>query len=157
MDQITEENFQKIKQEIAVFFQKTGFGPEIEIRTENPRDLTVPVNLTMETPQMLIGERGQSLAEIQRLLKIVLTKKIGQLFYIDLDINDYKKNKLKYLKELAKTAADEVSLLKTEKRLEPMTAYERRIIHLELVSRKDVVSESFGQEPDRRIVISPRP
>jgi spoIIIJ-associated protein len=89
-------------------------------------------------------------------LKIILKRKITtEPFFIDLDISDYKKKKNEYLKELARNTADEVSLSKKEKILPSMSAYERRIIHLELAGRSDVKTESLGQEPDRRIVVRP--
>ena len=72
-----------------------------------------------------------------------------------MDVNDYKKKKVEYLIELAHSVADEVSLTKKEKVLDSMQAYERRIIHLELADRSDVVTESIGQEPERRIVVRP--
>ncbi|PIR71473.1 MAG: hypothetical protein COU43_02475 [Candidatus Nealsonbacteria bacterium CG10_big_fil_rev_8_21_14_0_10_37_25] len=78
-------------------------------------------------------------------------------FFIDLDINGYKKKKLDYLKELARSLADEVALTKKEKNLPPMAAYERRIIHLELAGRSDVTTESIGEEPERRVVVRPYP
>ena len=92
---------------------------------------------------------------------MILRKKIaplggeGNQFYIDLDIQNYKKKKAEYLKELARSLADEVSLTKKEKNLDPMPAYERRIIHLELAERKDISTESIGEEPERKIVIRP--
>ncbi len=66
-----------------------------------------------------------------------------------------KRKKYEYLRELAKSVADEVALTKKEKQLAPMPAHERRIIHLELVGRTDIISESIGQEPERKIVIKP--
>jgi len=50
-----------------------------------------------------------------------------------------------------------VALTKKEKSLAPMPAYERRIIHLELAGRQDVITESIGQEPERRVMIKLRP
>jgi spoIIIJ-associated protein len=88
---------------------------------------------------------------------LALKKKITEEFYIDLDVNDYKKKKIEYLKEMAKSGADEVSLTKIEKQLAPMPAYERRIVHLELLNRNDVIGESIGEDPSRRIVIKPKP
>ena len=105
----------------------------------------------------MIGEGGQTLAEVQRLLKRVLQRKItSDLLYVDLDVNNYKKKKIEYLKEMAKSSADEVALTKKEKDLLPMSAYDRRIIHMELASRPDIVVESIGQEPERRIIIKAR-
>ena len=149
-----QSNLEKIKKVAEEFFEKTGLTIEVEIK--NPEDLTIPVNLTMEEPQIFIGERGQTLAEIQRLLKLVLRKKIEEPFYVNLDINDYKKKKIEYLKEMAKSVADEVALTKEEKYLPVMAAYARRIIHVELASRGDITTESIGEEPERKVVIKPR-
>lgn len=150
-------DLKEIKEIIEDFFKKMGFEIEITLFTE--KEKTISVNLKVKDPQLLIGEKGQTLFEIQHLLKIILKRKIqpNEEFYLDLDINDYKKKKNEYLKELARSLADEVSLTKKEKILSPMPAYERRIIHLELASRTDVVTESIGQEPERRIVIKPYP
>ena len=152
---MTQPNLKEIKTTIEEFFKKMDF--EVEVEVKKPREATVSIDLKMDEPQILIGERGQTLAEIQRLLKIILRKKIisEEPFYIDLDINDYKKKKAEYLKETAKNAADEVSLTKKENQLPPMPAYERRIIHMELASRDDVATESVGWGPERRVVIKP--
>jgi spoIIIJ-associated protein len=149
---LDKENLEKIVKE---FFQKMTIDGEIKILP--PKDETLSIHLKVENPQILIGEKGQTLFEIQHLLKAILKRKINENFYIDLDINDYKKKKIEYLKDLARSVADEVSLTKKEKILSPMPAYERRIIHLEIASRKDVTSESIGQEPERRVVIKPYP
>jgi spoIIIJ-associated protein len=61
------------------------------------------------------------------------------------------------LKEMARSATEEVVLTKKEKILPPMPAYERRIIHLELADNSNITTESVGQEPERRIVIRPCP
>ena len=152
---VSQSNLEEIKKTIEEFFQKTTFEVEIEFLPQ--KELTLPINLKTEEPQILIGEGGQTLAEIQHLLKVILKRKITEPFFIDLDINGYKKKKLDYLKELARSLADEVALTKKEKNLPPMAAYERRIIHLELAGRSDVTTESIGQEPERRIVVRPYP
>ena len=152
-----QTDLEKIKETIKDFFGK--MGPDIEVEIKNPRDSTIPVDLKMDDPQIFIGEGGQTLIEIQHLLKAILRRKINAEgpFYIDLDINDYKKKKIEYLKEVARTVADEVALTKKEKQLPAMPAYERRIIHLELALRGDVTTESIGREPERQVVIRPHP
>jgi len=152
---MNSENLEKIQKIVKEFFQKMTIEGEIEILP--PKDETLIINLKIEDPQILIGEKGQTLFEIQHLLKAILRREILENFYIDLDINDYKKKKIEYLKELARSIADEVSLTKKERVLSPMPAYERRIIHLEIAGRKDVTTESIGQEPERRVVIRPYP
>ncbi len=154
---MTQINLEKIKEVSKAFFAKADFEAEIEITSS--QDSTVSINLKMDEPQILIGERGQTLAETQHLLRAILRKQVAAdgPFYINLDINDYKKKKAEYLKEMAKEAADEVVLTKKEKHLPPMPAFERRVVHLALASRGDVVTESVGLEPERHIVIRSYP
>jgi spoIIIJ-associated protein len=149
-----EEFIEKVKKEISEFFSKMGFDVEIKISKE---DKTLKVAVQAKEFQELIGEKGRVLNEIQHLLNAILKKKIREEFFIDLDVGGYKEKKIKYLKELAKSVADEVALTKRERILEPMSPFERRIIHLELASRPDVVTESIGKEPKRRVVIKPYP
>jgi spoIIIJ-associated protein len=148
-------NLKEIKKITKEFFNKTTFDVEIEFFPQ--KDLTIPIDLKTEDPQILIGEKGQTLLDIQHLLKSILKRKIQEEFYIDLDISGYKKKKTEYLKELAKTTADEVSLMKKERALPFMSAYERRIIHMELAGRDDIVTESIGREPQRKVIIKPYP
>jgi spoIIIJ-associated protein len=149
---LDKKDLEKIKKEIEKFFEKMNFGVEIEMR-ENEENIVL-VDLRTEEPQILIGKDGQTLMDIQHLLKRILRKNLEQVF-IDFDINEYKKKKREYLKELAQSSADEVALTKKEKTLNPMSSYERRIIHIELSGRNDVETESIGEEMERRVVIKP--
>ncbi|XOB42756.1 MAG: protein jag [Candidatus Nealsonbacteria bacterium] len=152
---LNQTDLEIIKQITKEFFKKTSFDVEIEFLSQ--QELIIPINLRTDEPKILIGERGQTLGEIQRLLKAILRRRINQDFYIDLDINGYKKRKVEYLKELAKSIADEVSLMKEEKVLPSMPDYERRIIHLELSEREGIATDSVGRDPDRKVIIRPCP
>ncbi len=144
----------KIKKIVEEFFGKMTFEAEIEVG--EIKENTLPLDLKTEEPQILIGEQGRTLNEIQKILGKILRKKLGEQIFLDLDINQYKKNKMVYLKETAQSAANEVALSKEEKTLPPMSSYERRIVHLELSQREDIATESIGEEPERRVVIKPR-
>lgn len=148
-------DLETIRQITKEFFQKTNFDVDIEFLSQ--KDLIIPINLKTDEPKILIGEKGQTLVEIQRLLKAISRRRIDREFYIDLDINDYKKKKIEYLKELAKSIADDVVLLKQEKELPSMSAYERRVIHMELAGRENIMTDSVGREPERKVVIRPHP
>ncbi|MDO8264759.1 MAG: R3H domain-containing nucleic acid-binding protein [Candidatus Parcubacteria bacterium] len=151
---MSHEDVKKIRETVQEFFSKMSF--DVTVKVEKPEDLTVPVSLETEDPQILIGENGQTLLEIQRLLKGILRKRITDPFFLNIDINDYKKKKTEYLKEMANTIADEVSLLKQDKELPPMPAHERRVVHMALAERPDIISESFGTDPDRKIIVKPK-
>lgn len=158
---ISQKDLEKAKKITEEFFRKMTIQAEIKVKAQ--KEQTFSIDLETENPQILIGEGGRTLAEIQHLLRLILRKKLfsskenDKIFFVDLDIVDYKKKKYQHLKELARSIADEVSLSKKEKILPPMSAAERRIVHLELADRSDVVTESLGQEPERKIVIRPRP
>lgn len=116
----------------------------------------VDVDIKLEEPQFLIGQEGRTLNEFQHILRIFLNKRLQKSFYVNLDINDYKKKKTEYLINLAKELADQVSLTKEKKVLSPMPAYERKIIHTALAERQDVSTESQGESFKRFIIINPR-
>jgi len=158
---LDQNDIQKIKEIVSTFLNKATINfISIDIilsesdNKNNPelRD-SINLNIKLSEPQILIGERGQTLFETQRLLKIILNKKLQKSFYLNLDINDYKNKKVEYLKEMAKNLADEVVLTKQDKVLIPMSPYERRIIHTELSQRQDVVTESCGDGLNRHIII----
>ena len=148
---LSKEDIQTIEKETKQFFEKLGMDGEVKV--EGGDESTVSVEVTVAEPSMFIGEGGQTLFEIQHILKSIVRRKISEPLYLFLDINDYRKNKEDYLRELARTTADEVALLKKEKELPAMPAAERRIIHMELAERGDVISESVGEGLERRVVV----
>ena len=152
---LTKQDLTKIKEIVQEFFEKMTIP--VEFKVELLKEQTLAISIEMENPQILIGEGGQTLLEVQRLLKIILRRKIDKAFYLDLDINSYKKKKIEYLKQLAHSIADDVALNKKEEVLPSMLAYERRIVHLELADRENIATESVGQEPERRVVVRPYP
>jgi len=155
---LEQKEIEKVKETIQEFFGKMTIEVSsigVSLSSAEEKDV-VDLDVKIDEPQILIGQGGQTLFEIQRILRTILNKKLQNVFYFNLDINDYKKNKIEYLKDMAKSLAGQVSLTKEEKALLPMSAYERRIIHAELSQRADVITESQGEGFDRHIVIKPR-
>ena len=143
-----------IKKIIKEFFEKITLEEEPE--NIKIKDGVVSFEIKTEIPEILIGQRGQILIDIQHLLSRIISKKIDEKIFIDFDINQYKKKKTDYLEGLAKNIADEVALTKKEMPLPFMNSFERKIVHLAIGGREDVVAESQGEEPERRIVIKPK-
>jgi spoIIIJ-associated protein len=153
---INQEEIENIKEIIKEFFLKAGFIVEVEgscISRDNEDVLEIEVK-TSEA-QNLIGKQGLVLADIQLLLRKVIKKKTDKEFYLSLDIDGYKKNKESYLRNVAESVADEVSRTKREKELPYTSSFDRRVVHMELADRKDVITESIGEGEERRIVIKP--
>ena len=101
----------------------------------------------------LIGYKGKTIESLQSLLNAMLQREDEEYAKIFVEINGYKKQKEEKLKKLANKMADNVIRFRKSIRLEPMSAYERLIIHTELAKRNDVETESYGEEPRRRVVI----
>ncbi len=149
---ISPTELEEIRKTIKDFFQRTGLDLEVEIHSLDEEVL--PIKIKTKEPKILIGHSGQTLFDIQHLLNIISRRKTTAVdFHVDLDINDYKEKKIEYLREMARSLADEVMLTRKEKELAPMPAYERRIIHIELSKREGVETESLGEGLERRIVI----
>ncbi len=134
-------------------------SPQVRAKEEG----TLAITVTLEDPKALIGERGQTLFEIQHLLRSMMRKQLQgdpssntDLPHIFLDINDYRKSKEEYLCQTARQAADEAVLLNKPRELPSMSAAERRVVHMELSKRTDVISESVGEGTERRVVIKPK-
>jgi len=149
-----QKQIKKIEKQTTEFFDKAGF-PLLALDVSE-KEKVIKINIRVEEPKLLIGERGNRLMEVQRILKLLILKDVQEPFFIDLDINDYKDKKNEALRELAKEIANDVSLSRKKRILEPMTPYERRIIHLELDKREDIITESTGEEPHRKIIVSPK-
>lgn len=150
----TPNNYKdRIKTEVERFFGIMTFKID-KIEVINKEDIFI-ILIKIEDAKILIGERGQTLLEIQYILRLLIRKNIQSDIFIELDINNYKEKKKESLNEIAKDIADEVSFYKKEKVLPPMNPYERRIIHIALKDRVGIETESIGEGLDRKIVIKP--
>lgn len=143
----------KIPEEIVkTFFEKMGCPASAEISL---KEGVLNINLKSEEARLLIGQSGQTLADLQHLLAKIIKKASKEEIFLDLDVEDYKKRKIDYLKDIARAAADEAASSKKEKLLPPLSAFDRRIVHMELAGRADIKTESTGENPERRIAIKP--
>lgn len=155
---------QKIEDIIKEFFDKMTIDIDninIEVvsnknnadeKNKGNREI-IKADIKLKDPQILIGQNGQTLYEIYSVLRIILNKKMQKLFYLNLDINDYKKRKEDHIKSLARDFANEVLFTKKEKILPPMAPFERRIIHEELSKIPEISTESQGEGLNRRVII----
>jgi len=146
-------NEDKTKEIIKTFFEKAGFEMDLSVIFEGE---TIKIKAAVDDPKALIGQNGQTLADIQHLLRAILNHELAERMYVDFDINSYKEKKIAYIKESAREWADDVALNRKEKSLNPMPAFERRIIHLELSGRDDIETESAGEGQSRYIIIKPK-
>lgn len=105
---------------------------------------------------ILIGRRGQTLACLQYIVRLIVANKTQSWLPIVIDVEGYKQRRHEALQALAWRMAEQVKAKGTPFSLEPMSAYERRIIHLALVDHPDVTTESVGEGEARKVVILPK-
>lgn len=149
-EDLTKETTKKL-------LEKMGFKEAVvEIKKqENP--LSFIASVKVDDPSQLIGQSGSNLNDLQRILRLLVTKKDPEAPIFLLDINGYREKRERFLKELSHEIAEQVIKTKKSVMLQPMSSYERRIVHLELAGRQDIVTESVGEEPERKVIIRPYP
>ena len=141
----------KLDKFLAEFVEKLNNGTKYEIEIKE-RCLYITIN--GDNVGNLIGYRGEALYALESILKVMANQKSENRVIVRLDIEGYKEKRLKTLQELAGKKAKIVEKTGKMITLEPMKAYERKIIHSFLQDNPNVETRSIGQEPKRRIVIS---
>ena len=152
---LSNEEQEKAKGDLEVFLEefiknlpeKTKFDIE---KSEN----YINVSLNGDDLGYLIGYRGETLYALQNILSTIAGKDIQNKVRVILDVQGYKEKREKTLEELAEKVAKTVVRTKKSVKLEPMKAYERKIIHSKLQQHPRVETTSVGEEPYRRIIVS---
>lgn len=125
-----------------------GYETTVTVTGEDP----VQLEVTADDAGALIGHRGEVLRSIQHLLRLILMKE-GRDENVLVDIEGYRHQQQQNLVEQALKRADEVAGTGRLSVLSPMSSYERRLVHVALAERKDVVTESLGEGANRRVMI----
>src|SRR5699024_321315 len=123
--------------------------------TTTVNDNHVTFEVSGDKIALLIGKRGQTLNALQYLVQLALNKDGKQFYRVTLDAEGYRNRRKQTLETLAVKMADKAKRINKKVALEPMPAYERKIIHTVLQDRSDVSTYSNGVEPHRNIVIKP--
>ncbi len=148
------------KAQIAQDFAQKIFdfmGSEVKISSETTVD-RIRISASLDEAGFLIGRDGENLKALQHILILMTAKKTGETltpFNFVFDINNYQKEKEDYLIALAKNSAHMVAETKKPMELPPMSAWERKIVHLTIEQIGGVRSESVGEEEERRVVVRP--
>jgi len=117
---------------------------------------TLGVNVLGHDLGMLIGRRGDHLAQLQYLVNLLVNRRLGRWVRVTIDIEGYKRRREESLIGLAERVARQVARSGRAIQLEPMPANERRIIHIALRNDPEVQTESSGEGEMRRVAIQPR-
>ena len=102
----------------------------------------------------LVGENGKVLEALQELTRLAVYRETGERSRLMLDVSNYRANRKTELEEVGRKAVDEVKASGESVRLDPMTPFERKVVH-DVVAAAGLSSESEGEEPNRHVVVLP--
>jgi len=174
MTTFVEQNKERMIETIKKMVGFMSLECQIELQEKLNSDNKVDLIISLYTPdnaRFLIGKNGQNLKAFEHLIRSIFLKsarpadntqaQIGgenkEIFGISVDINDYRRSRASFVIDVAKQAVQRVRNTQKAETLLPMSANERRIIHMELASCPDIATESIGHEPNRKIIIKPYP
>ncbi len=154
-DEASPEALAAGKEILEQLVEMMGYDANVEVST----GATAKINVygvddeEKEALGALIGRKGERLSALQHLVNLMLSRKMGSWTRVLVDVEDYRGRRERQLVEVATRAADRVNETGQMLQLEPMSALERRWVHLALRDREGVTTQSIGEEPTRRVVV----
>lgn len=149
-EQELNEAKEKLNQFLMHFIEKVDKSFNYEVYTENSN---IIININGEKSGILIGYRGDTLNALQVILTSIANKNLNSKVRVHLNIDNYKEKREQALENLAIKVSKTVLKNNKSITLEPMNAYERKIIHTKLQDVPNIKTHSIGEDPNRRIVI----
>ena len=128
---------------------------DVQLETHR-NDNYIKITMHSENSSILIGKGGRTLSSLQTLLRSALSNQTGMKINVIVDVENYRSKQENNIERLAKKLAREVLKTKEPITMDSMNSYERRIVHNVLGNYKDIITESEGEEPNRKVVIKYR-
>ena len=115
-------------------------------------------NIKSDDSNLLIGQYGQALKSFQHIVRLLVRKEeekegLENPTLFSIDVGDYRRERGEFLEALARKAASRVRETQQDLILKPMNSSDRKMIHMSLSASDDLITESIGDEPERRIKI----
>lgn len=139
-----------IKEYLTEITKSMGLDVKFEI---NEDEDIFNVKMFSNNNSILIGKDGRTLSSLQHLIRQTLSNKIKFNVKINLDASNYKAKKERFFEKDIKNIINEVLKTKDEVKLDPMNSYNRRLVHSVASEYYNIETESFGEEPNRYVVI----
>ena len=116
----------------------------------------IMIDIMGDDLSFLIGRHSEVLHSLQYITSLIVGREVGHWVPLLIDVQGYRERRERQLRQMAARMADQVAKTGRRISLEPMTATERRIIHLALRDNSQITTESIGEEPNRKVVIYPK-
>jgi spoIIIJ-associated protein len=147
------------RQTVAELLEKMKIPAHIEVRYGEPDEegqRPVLVDVQGDDLGVLIGRRAEILNALQYVTNLIVSKQVERWVQVIIDVQGYRARHERQLRQLAQRMADQAMKAGRRQMLEPMSASDRRIIHLELRDHPSVTTQSVGEEPTRKVTIVPK-
>ncbi len=128
----------------------------VQLREEDEAPFSATLDIEGEELGLLIGRRGQTLTTLQYIVSLIVSRKLKSGVRINLDVAGYKQRRQEELHNLALRIAELVKSTRRAITLEPMSPSERRVVHLALRDDPEVITQSVGEEENRKVIVSLR-
>ena len=135
----------------------SGVNVTCNVRTDRDPEVGGPIiDINGDDSGLLIGRRGQTLQSLQFIVNLIVRNEFGEGVRVVLDVESYRQRRESSLRDMALKVAERVSQTGRSITLEPMSAADRRIVHISLADREDISTESVGFGDDRKVSIIPK-
>lgn len=150
LDNIADQNIEVLKNITSYF--KLG---DIEINEYEGDENELILDLEGEDLSILIGKKGATISALQQLTSIIVSQKLGYRYPVLIDVHSYIARQKEKLEDFAFRMANKAINQKKKINLRPMSAYERRLIHIALRDEKNIETYSEGEGKDRHLILNP--
>jgi spoIIIJ-associated protein len=155
------EHIQQVACEtLAELLEKMKIKAQVSASWGEPSEPGEPRPLALEVTGddlgILIGPRGETIAALQYVARLIISKELGKGINVVVDVEGHRRRREEQLRRMARKMAEQVVQRHRTMALEPMPAAERRIVHLELRDHPDVYTESVGEGEKRKVTIIPK-
>ena len=144
------------KKVLETLLDHLGLEAKVSIIPARDEEMTTVLDIEGDDLGVLIGRRGQALASLQYVTRLMVAEKFKTWVAINIDVAGYKKRRYESLKNLALRLADQVKTTRRSINLEPMPADERRIIHITLADDSEVTTQSIDDGDQRKVTVQLR-
>ena len=147
------------RQTVAELLEMMKVPAQIEVRYGEPDEEgqhPVLVDVQGDDLGVLIGRRAEILNALQYVVNLIVSKQVEHWVQVNIDVQGYRARHERQLRQMAQRMADQAMKAGRRQVLEPMSASDRRIIHLELRDHPSVTTQSVGEEPTRKVTIVPK-
>ncbi len=160
VDVLNEETMQIAENVVRDLMEKMHVKAEITSKIKEAADdadsKVILIDIRGDDLSYLIGRHSEVLHSLQYITSLIVGREVGHWVPLVIDIQGYRERRERQLRQMASRMADQVAKTGRRISLEPMPATERRIIHLTLRENEFVMTESIGEEPNRKVVIYPK-